>query len=96
MAGDAPHRNHRPRPADPTPVLRSPQMRALVKQMEDQADMVIFDSPPLLVVIDPMLFASLVDGVLLSGDSSRTNKVRRERRSENAASGTAQDRRRRV
>ena len=39
-----------------------------------EADIVIFDSPPLLSVTDPMLVARLVDGILLVVDAEKTGK----------------------
>ena len=53
-----------PLPPDPTFALRSPRMRQVVEQLENSADLVIFDTSPLLSVTDPMLMAPLVDGVL--------------------------------
>ena len=68
-----------PLPPDPVQVLRSPRMREVVAELQAKAEMVIFDSPPLLAVTDPMLIAPLVDGVLLVVDAGRTrrNQLRR-------------------
>ena len=64
-----------PLPPDPPRLLRSRRMKEVVAELEEKADFVIFDSSPLLAVTDPMLVASLVDGVLLVVDS---NHARRE------------------
>ena len=65
-------------PLDPTILLSSPEMLELVKQLEKRADLVIFDSPPLLTVTDPMLVAQMVDGALLVVDIrlARRGKVK--------------------
>ena len=61
-------------PPDATRVLRSARMKEVVELLKNNADLVIFDSPPLLSVTDPMLVAPLVDGVLLVVDAHRTGR----------------------
>ena len=61
-----------PLPPDATLVLRSPKMKGVLEELETKADIIIFDSPPLLSVTDPMLVAPLVDGALLVVDVHRT------------------------
>ena len=61
-----------PVPPDPPKLLRSERMREVVAELEENADLVFFDSPPLLAVTDPMIVASLVDAVLLVVESGRT------------------------
>ena len=62
-------------PMDPTILLSSPRMKELVKQLEERSDWVIFDSPPLLTVTDPMMVARLVDGVILVVDIRLTTRA---------------------
>jgi capsular exopolysaccharide synthesis family protein len=50
---------------NPTDLLDSARMRDLVQQLKEQADLVIFDSPPLLSVADSLVLASLSDAVLM-------------------------------
>ena len=68
-----------PLPPDATVVLRAPRMKEIVDQLKNSADLVVFDSSPLLAVSDPMLLAPLVDGVLLVVDMnhSRRDAVKR-------------------
>jgi capsular exopolysaccharide synthesis family protein len=61
-------------PPDPPKLLRSERMREVVAELEESADLVFFDSPPLLAVTDPMIVASLVDGVLLIVESGRSRR----------------------
>ncbi|MEE9199793.1 MAG: polysaccharide biosynthesis tyrosine autokinase [Dehalococcoidia bacterium] len=67
-----------PLPPDATVVLRSPRMKEAVAQFQDAADMVILDSPPLLVVTDPMLLAAMVSGVLLVVDPGTSRDAVRQ------------------
>ena len=64
-----------PVPPDPPKLLRSNRMREVVAELEENADIVFFDSPPLLAVTDPMIVASLVDAVLLVVESGRTRRA---------------------
>lgn len=54
-----------PLPPNPAELLDSPQMTALIKQMAEQFDMVLLDSPALVPVVDAAILASLVDATLL-------------------------------
>ena len=53
-----------PLPPNPPDLLNSPGMRELVAELEQKADIVLIDSPP-MVVSDPLIVAGLVDGVVL-------------------------------
>ena len=61
-----------PLPPDAAQVLRTAGMRKLMQQLKNRADLVIFDSPPLLSVTDPMLLAPMVYGVILVVDAQGT------------------------
>lgn len=63
-----------PIPPDPTVPLRSPQMTELVAKLKAQSDIVIFDSPPVLVATDSTLLKSLTDGVLIVVDAQTTTR----------------------
>ncbi|MBN2092993.1 polysaccharide biosynthesis tyrosine autokinase [candidate division KSB1 bacterium] len=52
-------------PPNPTQVLSSQKMENFIQMMEDEYDIVIFDSPPLAAVTDPVLIARKVGGVVL-------------------------------
>lgn len=51
-----------PNPAD---LLESREMSKLVERLRQEADLVIFDSPPLLSVADSLVLATLSDAVLM-------------------------------
>jgi non-specific protein-tyrosine kinase len=51
-----------PRPAD---LLGSRRMEALIERLQAEADIVLFDTPPVTAVTDAAVLATRVDGVLL-------------------------------
>ena len=52
-------------PPNPSELLGSGKMVDIIHQLEDQAELVIIDTPPLLAVTDACVLAPRVDGVLL-------------------------------
>jgi non-specific protein-tyrosine kinase len=52
-------------PPNPSELLGSGKMVDIIHQLEDQADLVVIDTPPLLAVTDACVLAPRVDGVLL-------------------------------
>lgn len=68
-------------PPNPAELLASPKMDALVTELEEWADWVIIDTPPLLAVADPATVARWSDGVLVvsqAGTSTRDAARRAE------------------
>ena len=59
-------------PPNPTELLSSGRMRQLVTLLSEKADIVIFDSSPILAVADAAEIAARVDGVLMVVDASKT------------------------
>lgn len=57
---------------NPGELLASPRMVKLVDLLQESADVVIIDTPPLLAVTDTALLASLSVGVVLIAQSNRT------------------------
>ncbi len=53
------------RVSNPTELLESAEMRQLLEELRGKADLVIFDSPPLLAVADTLVLANLADAVLM-------------------------------
>ncbi len=62
-----------PRPAD---ILGSRRMEAVIAQLRDHADMVLFDTPPVNAVTDAAVLATKVDGVLLVFRAGTTKRDR--------------------
>jgi Mrp family chromosome partitioning ATPase len=49
-------------------------MKSLIESLKEEADVVLFDSPPTLVVTDAAVLAGQVDGVLLVTDAGSTRR----------------------
>lgn len=66
-------------PPNPAELLASERMKGMVEELKGLADIVLFDSPPTLVVADAAILGTCVDGVLLVSDAGRTrnNELRR-------------------
>jgi capsular exopolysaccharide synthesis family protein len=52
-------------PENPAELLGSPAMAELIGELEDSADVVLVDAPPVLPVTDALVLAPLMDAVLL-------------------------------
>jgi polysaccharide biosynthesis transport protein len=52
---------------DPATLLSSPRMKNLMKAFEQNYDLVVLDTPPVLGMVDATLAASLCDGVVMVG-----------------------------
>lgn len=63
-----------PIPANPAEALSLPEMSELLDVLRDEFDYIILDTPPLLVVTDPSILASMVDGVVLALKIRRKSK----------------------
>jgi len=61
-----------PLPPNPAELLGSERMKERLNQMKELADVVIFDSPPVLAVTDATVLGALATGVILVADSGRT------------------------
>ncbi|PLS79551.1 MAG: capsular biosynthesis protein [Chloroflexi bacterium] len=62
-----------PRPAD---ILGSRRMEAVIAQLREHADIVLFDTPPVNAVTDAAVLATKVDGVLLVFRAGATRRDR--------------------
>lgn len=62
-----------PRPAD---ILGSKRMEAVIEQLRNHADIVLFDTPPVNAVTDAAVLATKVDGVLLVFRAGATKRDR--------------------
>lgn len=61
-----------PNAPNPAELLASQRMREFVAWLTQQADVVVFDSPPVLAVTDAALLSSVADGTLLVIDCGET------------------------
>lgn len=63
-----------PIPANPAEALTLLEMADLLEHLRQKYDYVIIDTPPLLVVTDPSIVASMVDGVVMAIRVRRKSK----------------------
>lgn len=63
-----------PLPPNPGELLGSEAMRERVTQLEALADVIVFDSPAVLGVADPMILAALANGILLVVAAGKTKR----------------------
>lgn len=59
---------------DSVELLSSAKMKAIVQYLRSDNDMIVFDSPPTLVVVDPVVLARYADGVVFVVDSRHTRR----------------------
>jgi capsular exopolysaccharide synthesis family protein len=59
---------------NPSELLSIPEMSALIQELKQNFDTVLFDSPPTLPVTDSSILGALVDGVILVYQAGRTSK----------------------
>jgi capsular exopolysaccharide synthesis family protein len=71
-----------PLPPNPAELLGSERMKARLDQMKELADVIVFDSPPVLAVADATILGALTSGVILVVDAGRTRSdmVRRAKK----------------
>lgn len=62
-----------PRPAD---ILGSRRMENVIARLRSEADVILFDTPPVIAVTDAAVLAAKVDGVLLVLQAGRTRRDR--------------------
>ena len=74
-----------PIPPNPSELLGSQRMKHVIDELSKLADIVIFDTPPVLVVTDAAVLGRQVDGVLLVADAGGTRSRRWRTRWRNCA-----------
>ncbi|HIC94634.1 MAG TPA: polysaccharide biosynthesis tyrosine autokinase, partial [Anaerolineae bacterium] len=63
-----------PLPPNPSELLGSRRMEEIIAVLTSRADMVLFDAPPVIAVIDAVVLGSKVDGVLLVINAGGTKR----------------------
>jgi succinoglycan biosynthesis transport protein ExoP len=83
-----------PLPPNPPELLGSKKMHRLIEKLAEEADIIIFDTPPLLPVTDATVLAIEADGVILVSEANHTRRgqlrqaVENLRRTEASVLGT--------
>jgi len=62
-------------PPNPAELLGSSRFESVLERLEEEADVLVFDSPPCLPVSDPLIMAGRMDGVVLVIHASHTRKA---------------------
>ncbi len=62
-----------PIPSNPTELVDSPQMEKLLAKLQEMADVVIIDSPPLLAVADSRILATKVGATIMVIEAGRAH-----------------------
>lgn len=76
-------------PPNPAEVLGSDRALQLLEMLKTQADVVLLDSPPVMVVADAVVLGARVDGVLLVTDIGATRRAMARRAVEELARARA-------
>jgi len=63
-----------PVPPNPAELLASPLLPRLIRTLEENCDLVIIDSPPILAVADPAILAIHTGGAILVMDAGSTHR----------------------
>ncbi len=59
-------------PPDPSELLFSEKMKKLIEKAKETYDVIIIDSPPILVASDTSILATLADGIILVVSSNKS------------------------
>ena len=63
-----------PLPSNPSELLGSARMSEIIAELREVADVVLFDSPPVLAATDATLLTNRLDGTILVIDARRTRR----------------------
>jgi capsular exopolysaccharide synthesis family protein len=75
--------------ANPTELLGSRRMRAVIAELAERFDVVLIDSPPVLPVADALILSGYADGVLLVAAAGHTRRAELRRAAEKLAQANA-------
>lgn len=71
-----------PKPPNPADLLGSKKIDHLLQKLNEKADIVLFDAPPVIAVTDAAVLGAKVDGVLLVISAGQTRRDHAERAKE--------------
>jgi capsular exopolysaccharide synthesis family protein len=63
-----------PLPPNPSELLAGDRTRTALEHLAESIDLIVIDSPPVLPVADPLVLASVVDGVILVASANLTDR----------------------
>jgi capsular exopolysaccharide synthesis family protein len=62
-----------PIPPNPTELFHTERFQKIVEELSERYDRVLFDSPPVLMVADPLILSNIMDGVIIVVKSAQTS-----------------------
>lgn len=68
-----------PLPPNPSELLSSKRMQEILSRLQELAEIVVVDSPPLTAVTDAIILARAADGVLLTIRAGKTRRINSKR-----------------
>ncbi len=68
-----------PKPPNPADMLGAERMAQIIDQLTEQADIVLFDAPPVMAAADAAILGAKADGVLLVIQAGKTRRDHSER-----------------
>ena len=71
-----------PKPPNPADLLGSRKIDEVIARLQDEADIILFDAPPVIAVTDAAVLGSKVDGALLVISAGKTRREHAERAKE--------------
>lgn len=70
------------KPPNPADLLGAKKVDQIIAQLQERADIVLFDAPPIIAVTDAAVLGAKVDGVLLVIQAGKTRRDHAERAKE--------------
>ncbi len=70
------------KPPNPADILGTPQVDQLIARLQEKADIILFDAPPVNAVTDAAVLGAKVNGVLLVLSAGKTRREHAERAKE--------------
>ena len=67
------------KPPNPADMLGAARMEQIIAQLAEQADIILFDAPPVMAAADAAILGARVDGVLLVIQAGKTRRDHSER-----------------
>jgi non-specific protein-tyrosine kinase len=70
------------KPPNPADILGTQKVDQVIAQLQEQADIILFDAPPVVAVTDAAILGAKVDGVLLVIQAGKTRRDHAEKAKE--------------
>ncbi len=61
-------------PPNPSELLASHKMSTFIKEAKEKFDFILFDTPPITILTDPVILSRIADGIIMVIESGKTSK----------------------